>query len=85
MIEFQHTIADPLGLHARPAGQLAQKAAALTSKVTLSAKGKQVNAKQVIALMRLCLKSGDTVAFQVDGQEEAADAAALEEFCKSTL
>lgn len=85
MIEFQHIITDPLGLHARPAGQLAQKASAMTSTVTLSAKGKQVNAKQVIALMRLCLKTGDTVAFQVDGQQEAGDAAALKEFCENTL
>ena len=58
MVEFQHTIRDPQGLHARPAGQLAQAAAKLESTVTLAAKSTEVSAKRVIALMKLCLKQG---------------------------
>lgn len=85
MKEFTYTIADPLGLHARPAGKLVQTASKLACTVNLFAKGQEVNAKQIIAVMRLCAKQGDSLTFQLEGESEAQDCAALEEFCKANL
>lgn len=85
MVEFQYTIRDPQGLHARPAGQLAQAAAKLESTVTLAAKNTEVSAKRVIALMKLCLKQGDTATFRVEGASEVADADSLRTFCEVTF
>ena len=36
MKEFQYTIQDPMGFHARPAGALVRAAKAYASKVTIS-------------------------------------------------
>ena len=85
MKEFTYTITDPLGLHARPAGKLVQTASKLSSAVALTAKGQRVNAKQIIAVMRLCAKQGDPLTFQLEGEEEDRDSLLLEEFCKSSL
>lgn len=85
MVEFQYTIRDPQGLHARPAGQLAQAAAKLESTVTLAAKNTEVSAKRVIALMKLCLKQGDTAVFRLEGTSETVDADSLRAFCEATF
>lgn len=85
MVEFQYTIRDPQGLHARPAGQLAQAAAKLESTVTLAAKNTEVSAKRVIALMKLCLKQGDTAVFRLEGTSETTDADSLRAFCEATF
>lgn len=82
---FTYTIKDPLGIHARPASQLAKLAQSLPGTVTVSVGGKEGNAKQVISLMRLCIKCGDTVTFTVEGEEERACAEALQEFCVQNL
>ena len=37
MKEFKHVIADPLGMHARPAGMLVKAVAGYASKITIAA------------------------------------------------
>lgn len=85
MKEFTYTITDPLGLHARPASQLAQAAAKVQSAVAVSVNGKQANVKQVISLMRLCVKYGDTLTFKIEGDDEAQGAVNVEAFCRENL
>lgn len=85
MKTFEHTIQDPQGLHARPAGQLAQTVGRLESTVNLIFGETEVSAKKVIGMMRLCLKQGATVTFQVEGDTEEADAAYLAAFCRDNL
>ena len=85
MREFQYTIQDPQGLHARPAGMLAQAAGRASGSVTLIAGGTEVNAKRVIALMRLCLKQGEAITLRVEGDQEEEDEQALQAFCKESL
>ncbi len=82
---FTYTVKDPLGVHARPASQLAKLAQSFPETVTVSLGDKKGNAKQVIGLMRLCIKCGDTVTFTVEGENEQASAAALLEFCNQNL
>ena len=86
MKEFIYTITDPVGIHARPAGLLAKAAKALDSTVTIAkADGKSAAATKLMALMGLGIKQGDTVTVTVEGGNEEANAAAMEQFFKDNL
>ncbi len=87
MKEFSYTIGDPLGIHARPAGQLAKLAKSFTdctATITNEA-GKTVKLSQLMMLMGLAIKKGQTVKVQVEGASEDEAAAALENFFKENL
>ena len=76
MKQFNYTITDPLGIHARPAGLLAKAAKAFPDTVIMIQKGdKEVKATQLMKLMGLGVKEGDVVTVTADGpSEENADA-----------
>ena len=86
MKEFQYTIQDPLGIHARPAGMFAKLAKSFTdSTITLTKAGQTVKATQLMKLMGLAVKAGDVVTSAVEGGDEEGAAAALEGFLKENL
>ena len=85
MQNFDYIITDPVGLHARPAGKLVQKAKSYTSRITVSANGKACDAARLMALMGLCIKSGTTVTVTVEGEDELSCAAELEAYFKENL
>lgn len=86
MRQFTYTITDPIGLHARPAGMLAKAAKALDSKVTLTKDdGKSAVVTKLMAVMGLGVKNGQTVTFTIEGGDEEANLAAMEQFCKENL
>ncbi len=86
MKKFEYTITDPIGIHARPAGQLAKAAKALDSAVTITKDGGgSAAATRLMALMGLGIKKGDTVTVTVEGGSEADNAAAMERFFKENL
>ena len=67
MKEFQYTIQDPMGFHARPAGALVRAAKAYASKVTISCGEKSA---QLTPVMGLGIKQGQTVTVTIDGPDE---------------
>lgn len=85
MKEFSYVLTDPIGLHARPAGLLAQTAKAMDSSIQIQVRGKSVAATKVMALMMLGAKQGDQVTVVVEGGSEEANAAALEQFFQDNL
>ncbi|WP_295747390.1 HPr family phosphocarrier protein [uncultured Oscillibacter sp.] len=87
MKQFTYTITDPVGIHARPAGMLAKAAKALDSTVTISkADGsKSAVATKLMAVMGLGVKTGETITFTIEGGDEEASAAAMEQFCKDNM
>ena len=86
MKQFTYTITDPVGIHARPAGVLAKAAKALDSTVTIAkADGKSAVAVKLMALMGLGIKQGETVTVTIEGRNEDANAAAMEQFFKENL
>ena len=86
MKKFEYTITDPVGIHARPAGLLAKAAKGLDSTVTIAkADGKSAVATKLMALMGLGIKLGDTITVTVEGGNEDASAAAMEQFFKDNL
>lgn len=70
MKEFAYTITDPVGIHARPAGLLAKKAAEYKSIITVVKGEKKADTRRLMALMGLGIKCGDVITVQADGEDE---------------
>lgn len=86
MKEFTYTVQDPLGIHARPAGLLAKLAKRYADTAITITKGeKTVKATQLMMLMGLAVKNGDTVTVKADGASEADAIAAMEQFFQENL
>ena len=86
MKEFTYTIKDEIGIHARPAGNLVKLIKGFESSVTIEKDGKPpVNGTALMKLMGLGVKCGETVKVTVDGADEDAAAAAIEEFMNANL
>ena len=86
MKQFQYTVTDPLGIHARPAGMLVKAAKALDSTVTIAKEdGSSAVATKLMAVMGLAIKTGNTVTVTIEGGDEEANAAAMEQFFKENV
>lgn len=85
MMQFTYTIQDPVGIHARPAGMLVKEARNYKSTITVEKDGNGANALKLMALMKLGIKCGETVIVKIEGEDEAAAAAAMEAFFKANL
>ena len=87
MKTFEYTIKDELGIHARPAGLLVKEAKKFESECTITKDGKTKKLTQLMMLMSLGVKQGDTVTETVtaEGADEEAAAAALKEFFENNL
>lgn len=80
MKTFTYVITDPVGIHARPAGLLAKKAAEYQSTVTVIKGEKRADTRRLMALMGLGIKCGDTITVQVEGADEAVAAEGVQTF-----
>ncbi len=86
MNEFTYLITDELGIHARPAGQLAKLAKTFAgTTVTLTKGDTTVKASQLMKLMNLGVKMGDEVKITAEGPAAVEAIAALERFFKENL
>lgn len=77
MIERELIIANRLGLHARATAKLVQVLSGFRCNATLTAKGREVNAKSIMGVMLLAAGQGTPVLLRVDGVDEAEAAAAV--------
>lgn len=85
MREFNYTITDAQGIHARPAGLLVKLASGYPCKITIAKDGREVDAKRIMGVMSLGAKQGHVVTIKSDGENEADAIAALEAFMKDNL
>jgi len=86
MKQFEYTIHDPLGIHARPAGMLVKEAKAFADTAVIITKGDTtVKATQLMKLMSLGVKQGDVVTVAAEGANEDATIAALKAFFEANL
>lgn len=85
MKEFSYVITDEIGIHARPAGMLVKEAKKFSSKITLESNGKSADARKLMAVMSLGVKTGATVVIKAEGDDEDAAITAIEEFMKANL
>lgn len=83
MVSGKVKIKNPTGLHLRPAGLFCKTAMQFGSKITVRKQNKgediTANAKSVLSVLGACIKSGDEIEIQCEGQDEAS---ALEEMLK---
>ncbi|ERP90591.1 MULTISPECIES: HPr family phosphocarrier protein [Marinobacter] len=70
------TIINKLGLHARATNKLVTTASRFDSKITLKAKGREVDARNIMQVMMLAASQGTEVELAADGpdEQEAIDA-----------
>lgn len=67
MLRFRAKIIDPIGLHARPASELAKIASTFQSNIKILVNGKEGNAKSIMNIMALGVKQGDEVVIEAEG------------------
>ncbi|MBQ7975544.1 MAG: HPr family phosphocarrier protein [Clostridia bacterium] len=85
MQEFNYTIKDEIGIHARPAGVLSKLAKSFESKITVSKDGRSVDVAKLIALMGMGIKCGDTVTVSAEGADEIEAIERLKKFMSENL
>ena len=85
MKTFEYTIKDELGIHARPAGLLVKEAKKYESECTITKDGKTKKLTQLMMLMSLGVKQGETVTVTAEGSDEDAAIAGLKEFFEANL
>lgn len=85
METFQYTITDEIGIHARPAGELAKLAKEFQSKIMIKTETKQADAEKIMAVMALGIRHGQTVTVEIDGADEKEAAEAVQDFFQAKL
>ncbi len=78
MVEREVTIVNKLGLHARPAAQLVQRASKFEAEISLKRYNLEVNAKSIMGVMMLAAEMGAKILIIANGpdEKEAVDAIA---------
>ena len=82
---FTYVIEDPNGLHARPAGRLAEIVKGYGCKVTLTANGKSVSAASPIELLSLGASRGTELLVSAEGTNAQAASRAVKAFVEQNL
>lgn len=85
MKQFNYTITDPLGIHARPAGLLAKEAKKFASACTITKGDQTKKLTQLMMIMSLGVKQGDEITVAADGADEDAAIEALQAFFTANL
>ncbi len=72
MPEREITISNKLGLHARAAAKLVQRAAEFDSELTLIRDGREVNGKSIMGVMMLAAAKGTRLRLRTEGSDAEA-------------
>ncbi len=72
MKEFQYTIKDPLGVHARPAGKIVAAIKNFDCFVTVWVDGRDYDLKKLLGFIGSDIKCGDVVVVRTEGTDEDA-------------
>lgn len=85
MIEFTHSIASAMGLHARPVAYIARCVLDHQSAVTVTCCNQTVDGQDMVGLMGLDARCNDELAIAVSGPDEEDTARELKKICQQTL
>lgn len=77
MTEQAVVVANRLGIHARPAAMLVQKASKFKSEIRLIKGELEVNAKSIMGVMMLAAERGSKLLIRAFGEDEALAVAEL--------
>ncbi|MBN1577595.1 MAG: HPr family phosphocarrier protein [Chitinispirillaceae bacterium] len=70
MIERQVTVANELGIHARPSSMIVQTAQKFKSNIVVVKNGAVADAKSIMSVMMLAATRGSTVTIRASGVDE---------------
>ena len=65
----QVLVANQLGLHARPASQIAREAQAFAASISIVGQGQSVDAKSILDVLTLAAGQGSTLEIRASGQD----------------
>jgi phosphocarrier protein HPr len=85
MKQFDFTVHDEYGIHARPAGLLVREAQKFTSNIQAICEGKTIDLKRLFSVMEAGIKQGDHIIITASGEDEALAAQSLEKFVKANF
>lgn len=77
MVEREVKIINRLGLHARPAAMLVQKATKFKSEIKFKKGDLEVNGKSIMGVMMLAAEMGSTLLITAEGEDEIPAVEAL--------
>lgn len=83
MIEKRIKVTNSSGLHMRPASDLCKKAMEFESKITISFREKEFNAKSLLSILSACVQQEDEITLSCNGRDESEAAEAIEAFLKN--
>jgi multiphosphoryl transfer protein len=75
--ELTLIVADPAGLHARPAARFVQAASRFQSRIVIRHDGREADAKSLIALLGLAIRPSSEIVLAADGPDADAAIAGL--------
>ena len=85
MVSKKLIIKNTSGLHARPAGVLAQAAGKCRSNVIIHYGSKNIQVKSILNIMAAAIKSGSEIELECTGETEEEDLKKLAELIESGL
>lgn len=85
MISKDYLITAPLGLHARPATSLLRLAKNYKSAISLKKGEKTIKLNSMLNILSLNVKDGETVSVFIEGEDELAASANLDQFFTTEL
>jgi phosphocarrier protein HPr len=77
LVERTIQVINKLGLHARPAALLVQKASKFKSEIRLKKDDMEANAKSILSVMMLAAEVGSFVTIKAEGEDEQEAVEAL--------
>jgi len=78
VVEKELLIANPSGLHTRPAKKIVDEAKKFASEITIVKGTLSGNAKNLIKLMKLGITMGTAITIRCDGEDESVALEAIE-------
>ncbi|UYN89822.1 MAG: HPr family phosphocarrier protein [Anaerolineales bacterium] len=85
MNSIELTIANEVGLHARPATLFVKTAQKHQAEITVSFDGKSVSAKSLLGLLTLAVTKGSVITVAAEGEDAEAALAALSELVSNNF
>jgi len=85
MKNFEYTIKDEHGIHARPATIIFKEAKKFNSKIMVGKGDKELEFKGLMSIMSLGVKQGETVKFSFEGDDEEEACNAIFDLIKANL
>src|SRR2546429_575892 len=84
-LKIQLTLANPTGLHARPASLFVQAAARYQANILAAGRGKETDATSIFGVLSLGMRQGDTITIRASGKDAQAAIEALSELVRANF